>query len=300
MAYNHDSGLNEERVAAFLQDAVKNVESATEADIKAFEQIKKLIKKNVPFTRRKYVYAFLVKNATSSFRGSRFGKEKSEKFTRGQRNPRSENSTGNEEKRERAPRIRIDSSDSATIFIGIGHNRRVAPRDLVGLLVSVAGLEKTRIGEIRVLANYSFIQLYKEDCEKTISALNGYEYRGRKLSVSYSRKREGEFDESENSEVAKVSAAEVKNDEAIEEAKISSAKSYSFSEEEIPSNVSNEGHADISLNTEEAKIAAEQKAFAAEQKASSSADLAKSEEKPFSETTDDGQVKSHFGDGAAY
>ncbi len=299
MAYNHDNGLNEERVAAFLQDAVKNVESATDADIKAFEQIKKLIKKNVPFTRRKYVYAFLVKNATSSFRGNRFGKEKNEKFTRGQRNSR-ENSSGTEEKRERTPRIRIDSSDSATIFIGIGHNRRVAPRDLVGLLVSVANLEKTRIGEIRVLANYSFIQLYKDDCEKAISALNGYEYRGRKLSVSYSRKREDELGESEISEVSKVSATEVKNDEVFEKSKITSEKSYSFNEEEIPANISNEGHADTSLNTEEAKIAAEQKAFAAEQKASSSADLAKSEEKPFSETTDDGQVKSHFGDGAAY
>ena len=64
------------------------------------------------------------------------------------------------------------------------------PRDLVGLFISVAGLERERIGDIRVLANYSFVQLFAEDAEKAINALNGYDYRGRKLSVSYSKQRD--------------------------------------------------------------------------------------------------------------
>lgn len=299
MAYNHDNEFNEEKIALFLQESVKNVENASEQDIKAFDKIKKLIKKNVPFSRRKYVYAFLVKNAAMSFRSNRFRKDKDERFSRGkktERNLRSENlSIVPEERRERPPRIQIDPSASTTIFIGIGHNRRVSPRDLVGLLVSVSGLEKQRIGEIRVLANYSFIQLYTEDCEKVIATLNGYEYRGKKLSVSYSKKKE-DGDElvansSENSSEIEKSSNETEK------------KSYRFADEDtIPSNVSNEGHSDNSVNLEEEKIAAEQKAFAAQQKASSSSDLANEKEivKPFSETTDDGQVKSHFGDGAAY
>jgi len=71
------------------------------------------------------------------------------------------------------PRVQIDESLAATIFISIGRNRRVYPRDLVGLLVSVAGLDRDRIGDIRVLANYSFVQLFKDDTDKAIAALNG-------------------------------------------------------------------------------------------------------------------------------
>ena len=64
--------------------------------------------------------------------------------------------------------------------LGIGH----------GLLVQVAGLERERIGIIKVLDNYSFIQLFADDAKIAIEKLNGYEYRGRKLMVSYSRKKE--------------------------------------------------------------------------------------------------------------
>ena len=103
--------------------------------------------------------------------------------------------------------------------------------------------------------------------------MNEYEYRGRKLSVSYSRKKD-ENEASGNAEQASTEPA--------------------ISEDTIPTNVVNDAHADTSANTEEAKIAAEQSAFAA------SMDNAPVEDKPYSETTDDGQVKSHFGNGEAY
>jgi hypothetical protein len=143
----------------------------------------------------------------------------------------------------------------------------VFPRDLVGLLVSVAGLERERIGEIRVLANYSFIQLFTEDCEKAISALNGYDYRGRKLSVSYSRQKGEEEAESETEE----------------------------SSEPV---VSNESYGVSAAASESEKIAAEQTAFAAQQ--TSAPVQEEIPQAPYSETTDDGQVKSHFGNGEAY
>ena len=61
---------------------------------------------------------------------------------------------------------------------------------MVGLIAQVVQIERERIGTIKVLENYSFVQLYKDDADKVISVLNGYEYRGRKLAVSFSRKRE--------------------------------------------------------------------------------------------------------------
>ena len=279
MAYNNrdNSSINEEQVAAFLADAVKSVESSSDSDIEVLKKIKKLFKKNVPFSRRSYVAALLIKNATTGFRSNRFNREnKTERYSskREERYARNETRTTErkpaEEHTERAPRVTIDPSAAGTIFIGVGRSRGVFPRDLVGLLVSVAGFDRSRIGEIRVLSNYSFIQLFAEDCDKAISALDGYEYRGRKLSVSYSRKKE----EGENTADAQ--------------------------DEVIPANVSNEGHADTSVNTEAAKIAAEQSAFAAsidnapaEEPKAEPAPVPV-EEKTYFETTEDGQVKSHF------
>nr|WP_318715464.1 DbpA RNA binding domain-containing protein [uncultured Treponema sp.] len=278
MAYNNreSSSINEEQVAAFLADAVRRVESSSDSDIEALKTFKKLFKKNVPFSRRGYVAALLIKNA-SGFRSNRFNRDnnKKDRFANNKhedRFNRNERTTERktEEHTEKAPRVTIAPEAAGTIFIGVGRSRGVFPRDLVGLLVSVAGFDRSRIGEIRVLSNYSFIQLFAEDCDKAISALDGYEYRGRKLSVSYSRKKE----EGENTADAQ--------------------------DEVIPANVSNEGHADTSVNTEAAKIAAEQSAFAASMD-NAPAEEPKAEpapvpveEKTYFETTEDGQVKSHF------
>ena len=169
MAYNNrdNSSINEEQVAAFLADAVKSVESSSDSDIEVLKKIKKLFKKNVPFSRRSYVAALLIKNATTGFRSNRFNREnKTERYSskREERYARNETRTTErkpaEEHTERAPRVTIDPSAAGTIFIGVGRSRGVFPRDLVGLLVSVAGFDRSRIGEIRVLSNYSFIQLF--------------------------------------------------------------------------------------------------------------------------------------------
>ena len=276
MAYNNreSSSINEEQVAAFLADAVRRVESSSDSDIEALKTFKKLFKKNVPFSRRGYVAALLIKNA-SGFRSNRFNRDnnKKDRFANNKhedRFNRNERTTERktEEHTEKPPRVTIAPEAAGTIFIGVGRSRGVFPRDLVGLLVSVAGFDRSRIGEIRVLSNYSFIQLFAEDCDKAISALDGYEYRGRKLSVSYSRKKE----EGENTADAQ--------------------------DEVIPANVSNEGHADTSVNTEAAKIAAEQSAFAASMDNAPAeepkAAPAPVEEKTYFETTEDGQAKSHF------
>lgn len=291
MSYNRDV-VNEEQVASYLADALKRLGNASDSDIQAYDTIKKAFKKNVPFTRRNYVAAMLIKQALNGYKGNRFSNDRNDRYNRNDRNERNERRNerteranrkeferaerpaATEERTERAPRVQIDPALSTTIFIGIGRNRRVYPRDLVGLLVSVAGLERDRIGDIRVLANYSFIQLFTEDCEKAIAALNGYDYRGRKLSVSYSKlKEEGE----ETAFVAEEQVSTPSYDEGI-------------NNDPIPANVSNESRGPISVTSEEDKIAAAQSAFAA----------SVVNQKPYAETTDDGQVKSHFGDGAAY
>lgn len=265
MAFRRNEELDMNQVAAFLQDAVSKVKSGD--DLSTLEELKKVFKKNVPLTLRSYVAAYLLKNARGAiyhfssrqnredFRARRegFDGERRPRFDSHERFTREEGA----EPRERAPRVHIDPSVAATVFVSIGRNRRVFPRDLVGLFISVAGLERERIGDIRVLANYSFVQLFAEDAEKAIAALNGYDYRGRKLSVSYSKQREdGSVDESFAEEAASQAAASEANADGA------------VNEERIPSNIENVSAPVVDSFTQtNSNTMAEQAAFAAQQAA---------------------------------
>ncbi len=196
MSFRKENEIDMDQLAAFLKDAVEKVKTQENPDL--LNDIKKVYKKNVPFTLRSYVAAYLTKQCGTHFRPRRefYNDRKNRDYRKDnqkvdfkQNKSVEETTSENTESRTPHPRVQIDEALATTIFVGIGRNRRVYPRDLVGLLISVAGLERDRIGDIRVLANYSFVQLFTEDSDKAINALNGYEYRGRKLSVSYSRQK---------------------------------------------------------------------------------------------------------------
>lgn len=199
MYKNRDMEIDLDAMGALLKDAVSKVKTQENPDL--LNSLKKVYKKNVPFALRTYVAAYLAKEtlqrAAGSSRGQRRDFKQGRDFKDGRTKvpvERNESGAGegatDAERRPARPRVEIDPALAATVFIGIGRNRRVFARDLVGLLISVAGLERERIGDIRVLANYSFIQLFADDADKAIAALNGYEYRGRKLSASFSRQKE--------------------------------------------------------------------------------------------------------------
>ena len=196
MSFRKENEIDMDQLAAFLKDAVEKVKTQENPDL--LNDIRKVYKKNVPFTLRSYVAAYLTKQCGTHFRPRRefYNDRKNRDYRKDnqkvdfkQNKSVEETTSENTESRTPHPRVQIDEALATTIFVGIGRNRRVYPRDLVGLLISVAGLERDRIGDIRVLANYSFVQLFTEDSDKAINALNGYEYRGRKLSVSYSRQK---------------------------------------------------------------------------------------------------------------
>ena len=212
MAFNREFELNEAQLEDFLKNATEKVKTSENVDL--LSDLNKLFKKNVPLTVRKYVIAYLLKEALKhyhSFGNRRDRFERNERFDRNDRNQRNNRQERNfrqeyhqerteapaettetaaaEEERPRHPRVEIPEDQATSIFISIGKNRRVYPRDLVGILIAIAGIDRERIGDIKVLANYSFVQLYTEDAQTAIDKLNGYDYRGRKLAVSYSRQK---------------------------------------------------------------------------------------------------------------
>lgn len=202
--FRQNREIDLDQAANYLKDVVSKVK----ANPDELEALKKVFKKNVPLTMRSYVAAYLLRNAGGAiFRFNNFKDRedfhanREERFNRFERNENQTEEAAGEAPatRERFTRVQIPAENSEVVFVSIGRNRRVYPRDLVGLFIGVAGIEKERIGDIRVLANYSFVQLFKEDAEKAISALNGHIYRGRALSVSYSKQRpEGEDVEEES------------------------------------------------------------------------------------------------------
>jgi len=192
MAFNRrNETLNMDQVAAFLKDAVEKVESNPEL----YEELKAVFKKNVGLTRRSYVAAYLLKCASGSIFRFNPNKKRDDFRSRRDENRRSrfeDRRERSEEPKERYQRVEIDPENAATVFVSIGRNRRVFARDLLGLFINEAGIERERIGNIKVLKNYSFVELFKEDADKAISALNDFEWRGRKLTVSFSTKKDGE------------------------------------------------------------------------------------------------------------
>jgi len=230
MAFNREFRINEDQVAEFLESATDKVKTTENVDM--LSDLNKLFKKNVPLTVRKYVLAYLLKEALKHYhsfgnnhrdhneRNDRREKSNSRNLRERTSNTFSETAAPAVEERPRHPRVEIPEGEGTSIFISIGKNRRVYPRDLVGLLIGVAGIDRESIGDIKVLANYSFVQLYTKDAQTAIDKLNGYEYRGRKLAVSYSRQKTDE-------EEAEIS------EETVETAAVSVPSANQISEEEM-------------------------------------------------------------------
>lgn len=195
--------FDESRFITVLEEAISKVK--TEEDPVVLNEMKKLFKKHVPFTLRTYVAAYLTKQSCQGFRSnsrypSRF--EGSHRGERAQKRERPAISRHQETSAEIATserpaprRVSIAPEFAATVFIGIGKNRRVYTRDLITLLMQTCQLDRERIGHIRNQENYSFVELFKDDVDTVINTLNGYNYRGRTLTVSYARKKDVEDSE---------------------------------------------------------------------------------------------------------
>ena len=65
-------------------------------------------------------------------------------------------------------------------------------KDLAVLFGDTLGVDRDRIGDIRVLDNYSFLEIDSTLAEKAIASISGTELKGKQISVNYARKKEDE------------------------------------------------------------------------------------------------------------
>jgi hypothetical protein len=210
-----DEASIKKRIQTFLE------EIHTQADPEVLNRCRSIFRREVSFFRRSYMAAYLLllaeqdtkhtggkrRQLPSAKRGSndpetpqrnRFpGTGSSAKQARSSEAPRSKNSPQEgrpprERPQDEAPRVIIPEGESVRLFISIGRNRKVFPREILALINANVQVSRDDVGAIRILDNYSFVQVRNTAADAIIEALNGQSFRGRTLAVNYARSRREE------------------------------------------------------------------------------------------------------------
>ena len=145
-----------------------------EEDPEILNAYRKMVRKHVPFFMRSYFSAYMLKHSGAKLPlESGVGRGKPSK----RRKPGKEG------------REQTNTSEMKTLFVSIGKNRRVYPKDLVQLFRSTLDLEKEEVGAVKVLDNYSFVEIAGTKAETAISKMDGMEFRSRNITVNHARKK---------------------------------------------------------------------------------------------------------------
>jgi hypothetical protein len=154
------------------------------------EKLKKLIKKNVPFTLRSYFMAYLVREMLGA--NTPKGKTPAPKRApQPKKAPRAANPAP--KAKAEAPVAketteRVLPEGARTLYLNIGKMKRLYAKELSQLLQTELEITREDIYSIRIHDKYSFISMSEENCEKAITKLTGMDIKGRTAAVSYSNK----------------------------------------------------------------------------------------------------------------
>ncbi|MCL2277406.1 MAG: DbpA RNA binding domain-containing protein [Treponema sp.] len=91
--------------------------------------------------------------------------------------------------------ILMTEEESKKLFFSIGKNRKLFPREVITLIMTKTGAAREDIGMIRILDNYSFVQVRDTKADEIIEKLTGHKFRGRTLSVNYAKPKSTDNEE---------------------------------------------------------------------------------------------------------
>lgn len=199
---------------AFLDGILAELREPT--DPVALNEIRAAFRKRVPFNLRSYAAAALILRAAGLSRSpgrlsprdslvagagpapAPKGKKPVDKPSRQQaREAKAKSEVKPEAKPKEGDRTGLPprprfTGEGVTLFFSMGKRQRLYPRILIDLIIDVGGIEAASIGEVRAFDNYSFADIDPQKSEAVIAALDGYEFRSRKLSVGPAKKRDGQ------------------------------------------------------------------------------------------------------------
>lgn len=163
-----------------VDDIIRTIHD--EADPEEMNAYRRFIKRNVSVFTRGYFTAYLLREIArrDGFRGEprRVRSNDSREESRPEPADNEPQTEGN-----------VPPEKRQTLFVSVGKNRRVYPKDFLALFTELDTVEGDKIGQIKILDNYSFVEVDEEIADEIIQAFDGYEYRGRKLTVNYARNK---------------------------------------------------------------------------------------------------------------
>jgi hypothetical protein len=185
------SQLDKEKVLNNMAVILEKMES--DADIGLLDEYRKLFKKGVPLFKRSWAAAWLLMYYDQREIPRSTGKPVKPVKTGKPEKPssRKESASGPKEEKESAAEHSLPDGESKLLFISVGRKRRLYPKDLLSFILSNTNVAREDLGLIRILDNYSFIQVRSARAQEIIEKLNGVKYRGRPLSVNYAKPKNG-------------------------------------------------------------------------------------------------------------
>jgi hypothetical protein len=147
------------------------------------DEYRMLFKKEISFFKRSWAAAWLLmyydKREIPSSKGISAKPCK--------RTGRKEAASVSKEEKEGSAEHSLPEGELKLLFISIGRKRRLYTKDLLSFILSKTSVTREDLGVIRILDNYSFVQVRSARAQEIIEKLNGIKYRGRKLSVNYAK-----------------------------------------------------------------------------------------------------------------
>jgi hypothetical protein len=183
--------FDQDRITKRIRESLGKI--YTEADPAVLDQYRKLIKKEVSFFKRSYLAAYLLMELDRRGGGKNYGGAgRDGRPFRGNHacdSRRYGNGADVVEEGQKGERTGypLAEEESVKLFFSAGRSRKVFPREILGLIISRTSTPKEDVGAIRILDNYSFVQVRNTAADDIIGTLNGSMFRGRPLTVNFAR-----------------------------------------------------------------------------------------------------------------
>jgi len=165
----------------------------SDTDISLMHEYYKLYKKEISLFKRSWAAAWLFmyydKRETPSLRSEDSSRAGNSRITESRQKPKEKNT-------QDAVEINLPEEESKMLFISIGKNRRLFPREVITLIMTKTSAAREDIGVIRILDNYSFVQVRDKKADEIIASLTGHKFRGRTLTVNFAKPKNSEADSS--------------------------------------------------------------------------------------------------------
>ncbi len=147
------------------------------------EDMRKIMRKNVPLMMRGYLLAYLYVKSTSGAKTARPAREQ-----KAERPERAANTSSSDRPEKKQPKPGLENAVS--FYINVGKSSKGSAHDMVDFICEKTGLSSEDILSVAYKQNYSFVYINKDKIEGVIEAVSGQTYKGRKVKMNFSKEKD--------------------------------------------------------------------------------------------------------------